>query len=392
MGVEILINPAAAGVLPDAGFGPESREPGGTHATLPGYRSTPLRSCPRLAARLGVGTVLVKDESQRLGLPAFKILGASWAVLTTVRSAWADGTEGPLTLDSVRASIGRSEDRYLVAATDGNHGRGVARMARLLGVGARIVVPIGMSAARIDAIRSEGAEVRVIDGSYDDAISAAAQLADAAHLVVSDTSWAGYADVPRAVVEGYSTLFFEIDDDIAARGLPPPDVVAFQAGVGSFAAAGIRHFRVGTARDPVTIVVEPTGADCLRVSAAAGRVVAVPGPHESSMAGLNCGTPSELVWPLIAAGTDIFVVIGDDYAEEAMRALAAEGIVAGESGAAGLAGLLALRDVGDGRTMQRAHLRPDACVLVVNTEGDTDPGNYLAVVGRTAEEVIAGGG
>jgi diaminopropionate ammonia-lyase len=386
----VLVNPHAVAVVPEAGFAPESRAPAATHTTLPGYTPTPLHSCPALAERLGVGSLLVKDESLRLGLPSFKILGASWATLTTVQHAWGRADDRPLTVDGVRTAIAadaRAGSRGLVAATDGNHGRGVARMASLLGLNAVILVPDGTSPARIDAITSEGAEVRVVDGTYDDAIAASAALADDDHLVVSDTSWEGYEAPPRAVVEGYSTMFFEIDDEIARRGLPAPDVVALQAGVGAFAAAGLRHYRGPGARPTATVVVEPSTANCLMASAAAGHLTLVPGPHRSTMAGLNCGLPSELVWPIVLAGTDVFVGIDDAWAGEAMRALADEGIVAGESGAAGLGGLLALRAAGTEQQRERAGLRPGATVLLVDTEGATDPDNYRTVVGRPAYQV-----
>lgn len=377
--VEIFANPAATPSVPTAVLGPQTREPLGAHRSLPGYAPTELRSCPSLAARLGVATVLVKDESERLGLPSFKILGASWASLTEVQRAWCPPTDQPVTLSSVRAGLERTEGRGLVAATDGNHGRGVARVAALLGLSATILVPAGTAEARIDAIASERAEVRVVDGTYDDAIAASAELADDDHLVISDTSWEGYETAPRAVIDGYSTMFHEIDDAIAGTELPRPDVVAVQAGVGAFAAAALRHFRDGAHGAPATVLVEPARANCLQASARRGAITLVPGPHPSSMAGLNCGLPSALAWPVVAAGTDVFVAVSDDYAEEAMRALAGAGIVAGESGAAGLAGLLALAS--DGVEAARAGLTESACLLVVNTEGATDPANYRRVVG-----------
>jgi len=237
---EILHNASARPVVPAAGFGEETRLPASTHASLPGYAPTELRSCPRLAYFLGVGAVLVKNESERLGLPSFKILGASWATLTAVQRAWGGSADGTLTVDAVRQSIGSRTGRGLVAATDGNHGRGVARMASLLGLDATILVPAGTVASRLEAIAAEGAEVRVVDGTYDDAIAESARLADDDHLVVSDTSWQGYETTPRAVVEGYSTLFFEIDDAIAEHGLPRPQAVALQAGVGAFAGGAHR--------------------------------------------------------------------------------------------------------------------------------------------------------
>lgn len=378
--VEIFANPSAQAAVPLEVLGPRTREPWQAHRSLPGYTPTDLRSCPELARLLGVSEVLVKDESERLGLPSFKILGASWASLTEVQRAWCPGSEEAVTLPSVLAGLDRVDGRGLVAATDGNHGRGVARMAALLGLSATILVPAGTAPSRIDAIASEGADVQVIDGTYDDAIAVSAGLADDDHLVISDTSWEGYQDAPRAVINGYSTMFYEIDDAAATLHLPVPTVVALQAGVGAFAAAALRHYRTGAAGQPKTVLVEPSGANCLQTSARAGAPTLVPGPHTSSMAGLNCGLPSELAWPTVLAGTDTFVAIPDAYTERAMRALAEVGIVSGESGAAGLAGLLALAESRDAAHPEQIGLAPQSCVLVINTEGATDPVNYRRVL------------
>ncbi|GAA2007321.1 diaminopropionate ammonia-lyase [Nakamurella flavida] len=379
--MDVFQNPAA-GVVGDGVFGPETREPAAVHSALPGYAATPLVSCPSLARRLGVASVLVKDEASRLGLPSFKILGASWATLREIGRAWLAEDPAPTgDLDLLRERLaGLPGRRRLVAATDGNHGRGVARMARLLGLECEILLPEGSAQARLDGISSEGATVLVVPGDYDDAVAAAARYAAPDTLVISDTSWPGYDLVPREVVRGYSTMFFEIDDQLAAQGWAAPTVVALQAGVGAFAAAGLRHYRA-TDTATRTVLVEPDRAACLLASARAGGPVAVPGPHLSSMAGLNCGAPSPLAWPVVAAGTDVFVAIGDQAAEEAMRALAAEGIAAGESGAASLGGLLAV--VEDGTDEQRAALglTPASRVLLVNTEGVTDPVNYRRATG-----------
>ena len=380
--VEIFVNPAARAAVPTDVLGPTTSEPWEAHRSLPGYVATALHSCPQLATLLGVKSVLVKDESERLGLPSFKILGASWAALTEVQHAWCPPSSEPVTLRSVAAALDRVQGRGLVAATDGNHGRGVARIATLLGLSATILVPAGTARSRIDAIASEGADVRVVDGTYDDAIAASAELADADNLVISDTSWEGYQNAPRAVINGYSTMFYEITDALVAQHLPQPDVVALQAGVGAFAASALRHFRTGTPAQPKTVIVEPSGANCLLASARTGTPTLVPGPHTSSMAGLNCGLPAQLAWPTVVAGTDIFVAISDDYTERAMRALADVGIVAGESGAAGLAGLLALVETGNAAEIARAGLTAQSCVLVINTEGATDPSNYRRVVGQ----------
>jgi len=353
--VSIFRNSLVVPDPPAAGFAAESREPMECHRGLPGYAPTPLRNSPELAQRLGVAQVLVKDESTRLGLPSFKMLGASWATLQAVGIRLGVPVPGR-TLDGL-GPLARERGLALVAATDGNHGRGVARMAALLGVPGTIL-----------------------------AVAAAAGLADDTTLVISDTSWPGYEDVPRTVVDGYSTMFHEIDDEIDRRGLRPPTVVAFQAGVGAFAAAGLRHYRaVGAQRtagsEPVrTIVVEPTSAACLQESARRGELSEVPGPHRSTMAGLNCGRPSELVWPLVAGATDVFVAIDDAWSDEGMRALAASGVVAGESGAASLGAMLAL--TADQTLRAGTGLDPDASLLLVNTEGATDPENYRRVVGH----------
>jgi diaminopropionate ammonia-lyase len=308
----------------------------------------------------------VKDESRRLGLPSFKILGASWAVYQLLvrrlghEPEWND-------LDELRAALAPLGSLTLVAATDGNHGRAVAHMARLLGYAARIFVPAGTAGARIDGIESEGAPVTVVDGTYDDAVRASAALAADDVLVVSDTSWEGYTEVPRTVIEGYATIFAEIDEQLAAA----PDLIVVPMGVGALAAAVVTHY----AARATIVVVEPLSAACGMDSAAAGRPVEVPGPHDSIMAGLNCGMVSIVAWPTVSAGADVFVAVDDAAAEAAMRDLAALGIVAGETGAAALAGLRAA--VGAGVT-DLAGRR----ALVLCTEGATDPVAYRRIVGR----------
>jgi diaminopropionate ammonia-lyase len=308
-------------------LGPPPRDPLAFHRTLPGYAPTPLVDAPAAAAALGVRRVLVKDESSRLGLPSFKVLGASWAIH--------------------RALQEQPETTRLACATDGNHGRAVAYMARLLGLEAVVVVPASMIEARRAAIAAEGAQVEVVDGTYDEAVERAATL-DA--LVIQDTAWPGYETVPAWVVEGYATIGAEIDAE--------PDVVAVQIGVGSFAAAMVRRF-AGVRM----IGVEPLNAACALASIEAGEPVEVPGPHDSVMAGLNCGRVSPVAWPAVSRGIEAFCAVGDDRAREAVALLARDGVRAGESGAAGLPGLLAFRD--------ELALPADGTVLVVNTEGDT---------------------
>jgi diaminopropionate ammonia-lyase len=361
-------------------FARTSRRPLEFHQRLPGYRPTPLRQIPGLADRLGVGRVLVKDESERLGLPAFKMLGASWASYRAVVAHTGIDPEGWETVDQLAESLRPHLPLELVTATDGNHGRAVARMARLLGLTARIWVPAGTAPARIEAIEGEGAPVTVVQGSYDEAVRAAAAEANERTLVVSDTSWKGYETVPRWVIEGYSTIFWEFEAQRAAAGWPPPDLVPVPLGVGALGAAVVSHF-AGYEPLPVLLGVEPVAASCVEAALRAGQVVTIPGPHETIMAGLSCGTASPLAYPALAAGLDWTVSISDDWAMEAMRLLADEGVVAGETGAAALAGVLALLARHPERRTQ-LNLGPDHTLLLLVTEGATDPLNYQRLVGR----------
>lgn len=359
-----IANPHIRPVIPESG---ESRVRD-FHRTLDGYVATPLVNAPEMACRLGVKSVHVKDESARLGLPSFKILGASWATYRALvqHEGAAISLVGMSALKAVVAGSGLT----LVSATDGNHGRAVARMARLLGLAAHILVPQDMVPARAEAIRAEGAEVTVVPGTYDEAVLASARLADETHLVVSDTSWDGYTDVPGWVIDGYSTIVDEVFEQLADSRLAPPTVVVSQMGVGAFAAAMVRGFVPHGAR---VIGAEPTKAACIFESIRAGYPVRVGGNLDSIMAGLNCGTPSPLAWPDLLVGLSAVAAVADQDAEVAMRALARVGIVSGESGAAGLAALLAFgSDLG---------LRTDDRVLVVSTEGATDANAYQRIVG-----------
>jgi diaminopropionate ammonia-lyase len=377
MSIRTLINPNTAKALDGV---PPDRSPLQFHRRLPGYEETPLVDAPRLAEALGVGKVLVKDESSRLGLPAFKVLGASWAVYRALEERLGDGGFGSWeAIEDLRRRLEPLRPLSLVAATDGNHGRAVARVARLLGLGARIFVPGDMVAARREAIAGEGAEVVVVDGGYDEAVE---RSAAADGLLISDMSWPGYERVPTWVIEGYSTMLWEIEDELERRGEPGPDLVAVQVGVGAFAAAVARHFRRPDApQRPKLLAVEPARADCLFQSVSAGRLVSVPGPHDSIMAGLNCGRPSLVAWPILSRSIDLLVAVDDDPAREAMRLAARTGIVSGETGAAGLGSLLQLLRSGeDEETRRLLGVNDNTRVLVFNCEGATDPGAYQRIV------------
>ena len=228
-------------------------------------------------------------------------------------------------------------------------------------------MPAGTAVARIDAIAGDGARVTVVNGTYDDAVRASAELATDRVLVVSDTSWDGYTEVPRTVIEGYRTIFDELDAQLAV----PPQVVVVPMGVGALTAAAVEH----CASTATIVAVEPLSAACGLHSAVAGHPVVVPGPHDSIMAGLNCGTVSPVAWPVVSRGVDVFVAVGDAAAEQAMRDLATVGIVAGETGAAALAGLRAIAATMPDEVRDRH-------ALVLCTEGATDPAAYRRIVGR----------
>lgn len=345
------------------------------HRSLAGYAPTPLLALPGLAACLGLGALLVKDESRRFGLNAFKALGASWALRCLVEARRGGGA-APLTT--------------VATATDGNHGRAVAWAARMHDLAAVIFIPEHSAPARIAAIRGEGARVTLVDGSYDDAV-ARCSAESAAHgwQVVADTGYAGYLEIPRLVAQGYATLFLEADAQIGAGRTPEPDLVMLQGGVGALAAAAVEHYAPRGER-PCLAVVEPDDADCLLESILSedGQPRAARGLQRSIMAGLNCGLPSLAAWPVLRLGVDLFLGIEDRFAEEAMRLLwrptpGDPRVEAGESGAAGLAGLIALLSDDSFREARaRLGLSAGTTALVLNTEGATDPEGFQRITGE----------
>lgn len=364
---------------------PRGAAPRAFHARLPGYARSRLIDARDLAEALGVGRLWIKDESARMGLSSFKILGASWATYRALELRAGRSFQGWGDLDSLGALVQSTTSvRRLVAATDGNHGQAVARTARWLGLGADIFVPVGTAPARIEAIRSEGASVTVVDGTYDGAVRRSAEEAEDDCLVISDTSWPGYVDVPGFVIDGYATIFAEAEEQLREAGAEPPGLVVVQIGVGALAAAAVRHHRRPGAAASRILGVEPVSAACVLASVRAERITSVPGPHPSIMAGLNCDTPSLVAWPDVSAGIDAFVAVDDDAARDAMKRLAEAGVASGATGAAGLAGLV---EVCCGEfTEVRDALAVDGStsVLLVSTEGATDPDAYRTVVGAAS--------
>jgi len=348
------------------------------HAGLPGYRPTDLCELPALARELRVGRVFVKDESTRLGLPAFKVLGASWAVARAVAGSAAPAGAGAAAGDLSVAALRRAAAGHpveLVTATDGNHGRAVAWMGRLIGLRARVFVSRAVLAGARAGIAAEGAAVTVVNGPYDQAVERAAAYAAAGpgRALIQDSAWPGYQQVPGWIVEGYGTLLREVDAQLAGHGLPGPGLVSVPVGVGSLAQAVVAHYRSRPLRRgapaPAVLAVEPDTAACLLASLRGGAVRSVPTPG-TVMAGLDCGTPSSLAWPVLAAGLDAAIAVPDRAATRAAADLARLGVSSGPSGAASLAGARAAL-TGPGSRQRRGDLAvtQSSVLVLLSTEG-----------------------
>lgn len=330
-----------------------------------GYAPTPLQALPGLARSLGIGQIWCKDEGRRFGLGSFKALGGAYAV---------------------HEQIGSRRSKLTVAcATEGNHGRSVAWAARRFGACCIIYLHARVSAARERAIAAYGAAIRRVPGTYDDAVrQCAADAAREGWTVISDTSWTGYEEIPRSVMAGYTVMTREIAMQLARQAAPTH--VFLQGGVGGMAAASLAdltpEYPLATTR---FILVEPLQAACLMASLRENRPVRIDGPLNTVMAGLACGEPSPIALEIVAAGVAASVAIDDERVIEAMRMLAAgaqgdRAIMAGASGAAGLAGLMALLQEPAAR--HTLGLGRESRVLLINTEGDTDPEAYARLVSR----------
>ena len=327
------------------------------YAGLPGKSPTPLRRLPRLAADLRVGELLIKDESARFGLPAFKIAGARYAIGKSV------------TRHGKRL-------RHLACATAGNHGRAVAHAAGDLGLEAHVYVPFGTSPARITALRSAGAHVVITSTGYDETVRLMADDASkSGWMIVSDTAWDGYEEIPRWIMAGYTQI---LDEAASDWGAMPPDIVIVQAGVGSLAGA-VAGWLVATfgQRRPFFLTVEPSGAACLLESLRAGTLTPLSSCAPTEMVGLRCAEVSPLAWRALETVVDAALGIDDAVAAEAIDRLGypAAGdpaVQAGASGAAGVAGLIALsREPALSSVRETARLSPTSRVFAIVTEGPT---------------------
>ena len=361
------------------------------HQSFPEYSVTPLVELKSLAEELGVSNIFVKDESYRFGLNAFKVLGGSYAIAREIGIRMGISEE-ELTLarllqPDVQARLGQLR---FVTATDGNHGRGVAWTAKRLGHRAVVFMPKGTAAERLENILKLGAEASITDCNYDDSVRLARQYA-AEHegIVVQDTSWEGYHNVPLHIMQGYTTMGAEIVEQLAAYGDQAPTHVFLQAGVGAMAGAmaGFIADYYKEAR-PVITIVEPTKADCLYRTALAndGKLHIVDGALDSIMAGLCCGEPCSIGWQQLAAYADNFVAMPDKAAALGMRVLGNPvgndaAVVSGESGAAGLGlAVAALRERDLAQLKGSLQLDAESVILCISTEGATDVANYRRIM------------
>lgn len=351
---------------------------------------TPVWNLPGLAGELGVGAVHVKDESARSPLGSFKALGAPVALLRLLQRAMPGAGAADLLAGRHAANL---RDFVVTSATDGNHGRALAAAARSVGCRCVIVLHAHVAAEREQPIAALGAQVVRIAGNYDASVQEAARLAALkGWQVVSDTSYEGYEEIPRDVMQGYAVMADEVLQATGADAPCPYTHVFLQGGVGGLAAGVISYFweRFGAER-PAFVVVEPEQADCLLQSAVAGTPARASGSVDSLMAGLACGDASPLAWRFLAGSVDMFQTVSDEQAAAAMKSFA-NGVagdvpvLAGESGAAGLAGLRAM--TADGQLARKAGLGARARILLVNTEGATAPQLYESVTGLAPAAVL----
>lgn len=361
------------------------------HKSFPEYKVTPLHSLDKLSKQLGVSHIWVKDESYRFGLNAFKVLGGSYAVGKYLAEKLnVDISE--LSFEKLRSNEVKEKlgSITFVTATDGNHGKGIAWAANQLGQKSVVLMPKGSSEIRLNNIRKEGAEASITDLNYDDTVRLASQKSkENGWVLIQDTAWDGYEQIPTWIMQGYGTILDEAVEQIAEAGQDRPTHVFLQAGVGSFAGSMLAYIveSFGEQR-PLTVIVEPDKAACLykSIHVGDGKPHSVTGALDTIMAGLACGEPSTTSWGVLKDYAEIFVSCPDYVAARGIRILANPHrrdphIVSGESGAVGM-GLVSL--LADNKTLhdlkETLKLNQDSKILIISTEGDTDPEHYRKVV------------
>ncbi|ENP7127328.1 MULTISPECIES: diaminopropionate ammonia-lyase [Raoultella] len=355
------------------------------HQKIVGYEPTPLYALKSLAALFGVSTILVKDESQRFGLNAFKMLGGAYAIAQLLCEKYHLDINA-FSFATFKAST--KEKMTFATTTDGNHGRGVAWAAQQLGQNAVIYMPKGSAQERVDAILRLGARCIVTEMNYDDTVRFTMQTArQNGWEVVQDTAWEGYTKIPTWIMQGYATLADEAVEQMAAMGIARPTHVFLQAGVGAMA-GGVLGYLVDVfgARDLHSVIVEPELADCLYRSGVKGQIVNVGGSMATIMAGLACGEPNPLGWDILRNCATQFISCQDAVAALGMRVLGNPlgtdpRVISGESGAVGLGILCAVHFHPQREAlMNKLGLDSHSVVLVISTEGDTDVKHYREVV------------
>ena len=376
-------------LCPVGRFGPETAKRARRfHENFPEYQMTPLVALDDLAKRVGVASIYVKDESFRFGLNAFKALGGSYAIGNCIAKRLGVSLEelpfGVLLSGDASRELG---ELTFATATDGNHGRGVAWTAHRLGMKSVVYMPKGSAAERLANIRALGAEASITDLNYDDTVRLArTESGKNGWILVQDTAWQGYEEIPALIMEGYTTMAAEAFEQLGGR---LPTHVFLQAGVGSMAAAVAAYFAaVGGEDRPTVVIVEPDQADCFYRTAAAddGELHAVTGVMRSIMAGLCCGEPSPLAWEILHDYADGFVSMPDAVAARGMRVLGNPfgkdpRVISGESGAAAFgAAVEILTNPEHAQLKEKLHLNENSRVLCFSTEGDTDQENYRRIV------------
>ena len=370
----------------------EVRKARAFHESFPQYTTTPLTRLDRMAAYLGLREVYVKDESYRFGLNAFKVLGGSFAMARFIAGETGrDVSELPysvLTSDQLKQEFGQAT---FFTATDGNHGRGVAWAANRLGQKAVVHMPKGSTRTRLENIAKEGAQVDIQEMNYDDCVRLAAKEAEETErgVIVQDTAWNGYEEIPAWIMQGYGTMAMEAGEQLKDYGCGRPTHVFVQAGVGSLAGAVVGYFtNLYPDNPPTFVVVEADAAACLYKGAAAGdgdpRIV--DGDMQTIMAGLACGEPNTISWDILKNHVKVFIAAPDWVAANGMRMLAAPikgdaPVTSGESGAAPFGALAAMMTMEEYRDLKHEiGLDENSRVLLFSTEGDTDPERYKNIV------------
>lgn len=362
------------------------------HESFPQYSVTPLTKLDRMAEYLGLGEVYIKDESYRFGLNAFKVLGGSFAMARYIaKQIGKDVSELPyevLTSEELRNEFGQAT---FFTATDGNHGRGVAWAANRLGQKAVILMPKGSTQTRLNNILAEGAQATIEEYNYDECVRMANAMAEKTEhgVMVQDTAWDGYEEIPSWIMQGYGTMAMEADEQLHDYGCGCPTHIFIQAGVGSVAGAVQGYFANRYPQNsPKVVVVEADAAACLYKGACAGdgNIRIVDGDMVTIMAGLACGEPNTISWDILKNHVDTFIATTDWAAAKGMRMLAApikgdQPVTSGESGAAGFGTLAAIMTMDEYQPL-REHLGLDESskVLLFSTEGDTDPERYESIV------------